>query len=320
MGELKKDTRGAIYVEFLIAFTPIFFMFLAMVQMALLYASHLVVQHAAVTAARAAIVVLDDDPKHYGGASRGALTEDGECNPGMLDYLDSLLSLLGMAPSTSEGDPRFVYCNGGPRLHAIRSAAAMPLLAVSPSLEQFVGEESVYKAIGGTPAGRAATGAALYNRAAVAVTFPSAPGATEYVTSIGRHQNVTVRVTYLFHCAVPIVNRFMCDSVPELYTGIPWSDIADLATSVDGASPQELADQINHIQEETDRLESLAPSMRELEAAQAPWLMAFAALTGARFKVVRAEATLPNHGADYTYVSESEGGGGGETAEAGGGP
>ena len=34
---LRQDTRGAVYVEFLLAFIPLFFMFLSMVQMGLLY-------------------------------------------------------------------------------------------------------------------------------------------------------------------------------------------------------------------------------------------------------------------------------------------
>lgn len=60
-----RGTRGAVYVEFLIAFLPIFIFFESLVQLAGLYAAQLVVAHAAETAARAAIVVLPDDPKFY---------------------------------------------------------------------------------------------------------------------------------------------------------------------------------------------------------------------------------------------------------------
>ena len=65
---LASDTRGAIYIEFLIAFIPLFVFFMSMVQLSFLRAAHLVNRHAAVVAARAAIVVLPDDPAQYGGS------------------------------------------------------------------------------------------------------------------------------------------------------------------------------------------------------------------------------------------------------------
>lgn len=61
------DRRGAVYVEFLIAFLPMFVLFLSLVQLTLIEMADLVAKHAAVCAARAAIVVLGDDPKNYGG-------------------------------------------------------------------------------------------------------------------------------------------------------------------------------------------------------------------------------------------------------------
>jgi hypothetical protein len=61
-------TRGAVYVEFLVAFLPVLVFFMSLVQLADLQAASVVVQHAAFMATRAAIVVLPDDPAHYGGA------------------------------------------------------------------------------------------------------------------------------------------------------------------------------------------------------------------------------------------------------------
>jgi hypothetical protein len=66
-------TRGALYVEFLIGFLPMFCFFLLLVQYGYLQTASVVVNHAAATTARAAIVVLHDDPKHYGGAPVGRL-------------------------------------------------------------------------------------------------------------------------------------------------------------------------------------------------------------------------------------------------------
>ena len=63
---LWRDTRGAIFVEFLIAFLPVFTFFLCLLQLGLLFAVRLVVEHAATNGARAAAVIIGDDPKRYG--------------------------------------------------------------------------------------------------------------------------------------------------------------------------------------------------------------------------------------------------------------
>src|SRR5262245_43112129 len=59
------DARGAVMVEFLIAFLPVFSLFLCLLQLGLLFAVRLVVEHAATNAARAAAVIIGDDPKNY---------------------------------------------------------------------------------------------------------------------------------------------------------------------------------------------------------------------------------------------------------------
>lgn len=63
---LRRDARGAVYVEFLIVFMPLFVMFMSLVQFAFVQVANVVTKHAAVQAARAAIVVLPDDPAFYG--------------------------------------------------------------------------------------------------------------------------------------------------------------------------------------------------------------------------------------------------------------
>lgn len=71
---LSSDTRGAVYVEFLVAFVPLLLFFGAIVQLALLAVGGLMVDHSAVVGARAAVVVLPDDPVFYGGATLNAPT------------------------------------------------------------------------------------------------------------------------------------------------------------------------------------------------------------------------------------------------------
>src|ERR1041384_1379951 len=63
---LRGDRRGAVFVEFLIAFLPVQVFFLCVMQSAILYSVRLVTEHAALNAARAAAVVIGDDPAQYG--------------------------------------------------------------------------------------------------------------------------------------------------------------------------------------------------------------------------------------------------------------
>lgn len=60
------DSRGSVYLEFLIAFLPMLLLFSGLLQLSVLQIADLVTKHAAVTAARAAMVVLPDDPNYYG--------------------------------------------------------------------------------------------------------------------------------------------------------------------------------------------------------------------------------------------------------------
>ncbi|MCU1348784.1 MAG: uncharacterized protein JWO56_1814 [Acidobacteria bacterium] len=62
---LRDDTRGAVYVEFLIAFMPVFVFFLCLLQLALLFSAKLLVEHSATEGARAAAVVFGDEPGPY---------------------------------------------------------------------------------------------------------------------------------------------------------------------------------------------------------------------------------------------------------------
>lgn len=71
---LRRARGGAVYVEFLIAFLPVFFFFLSLVQLIFLQTASLIVHHAAAKAVRAAAVVLPDDPKHYGDVAVNSFT------------------------------------------------------------------------------------------------------------------------------------------------------------------------------------------------------------------------------------------------------
>jgi Flp pilus assembly protein TadG len=60
-----RDARGAVAVEYLIAFVPVMWFFASTWQIADLYAAQLIVQRAASAAGRAASVVLPDNRRYY---------------------------------------------------------------------------------------------------------------------------------------------------------------------------------------------------------------------------------------------------------------
>lgn len=307
--QLGKDTRGAVYVEFLLVFIPIFTIFLGLVQASLMYAANLVVTHAANTAARAAAVVLDDDPANYSDDERGTVSS-GDSGTSAMDQVGTFLEWAGLGGSSGGGGGGG-SSSGNARMGAIRSAASLPLIAVSPSMESLLGNPTVYKAIGGSGADRALTGAAIYNRTAVAVSFPSGPRGTSYESEFGKNDDVTVRVTYMFHCAVPLVNRFMCDDVGSLRSGVPIAAMRALADGVasGAAGPGEIMEMTQRVRDARDRLTRASPGVAELDSgAESPDLAYLTALTGARFVILRSEATMPNHGANYEYASDSGGG------------
>lgn len=320
---LLTDTGGAAYVEFLITFIPIFLMFLGMVQMALMFAGGLAVQRAASAAARAAMVVLDDDPRHYGGEDRMTVEGTGgtpSAESAILDFLSS--RGLGGGESGGGSGPPDV---SGARLRAIRNAASIPLMAVSPTpgaIIQSSSEQSVASAIGSPssalhmPASRAAF-ALLYNRAAMVVSFPDGPGSGGYVTSWeggelsdGVPPQARVRVTYLFHCAVPLANKLMCSDALYLAFGSNASAAAAAARRVaSGGSPWEAAETFmrerDTLSEREDRDSIPLEELRSQDATS--WLglaIGVSSIIGGpnpRFKVIAAEAQLPIHYANYEY-------------------
>jgi TadE-like protein len=203
MRTLARHTGGAVYVELLLVFLPVFLLFLAILQLGFVYAAKLVVQHAATRAARATVVIVDDDPDRYGDEARGRVDLGGQA--GTPSPVEAFLGGIGLGGGP--GDP-----GGGARFRDIHAAASIPLLAVAPTAAQLDDEKDSVDTSIGVGAERAATGARRYNRAALAITFPTEPGGDSFRTEFDRDDMVTVRVTYLFHCSVPLVPQLMCDS------------------------------------------------------------------------------------------------------------
>src|SRR5688572_10094108 len=67
----RASSRGAVLVEFLVAIVPLLVTFFCLVQLAKLYSAKIVLDHAAITASRAAIVILPPNPDAPREAGRG---------------------------------------------------------------------------------------------------------------------------------------------------------------------------------------------------------------------------------------------------------
>jgi len=298
---LRDDTRGAVYVEFLVAFIPFFIMVLGIMQIALMYSAHLIVQHAATTAARSAIVVFPDCEYRYGGAPQNVVNGGGTAT----DPAGALASLFGGGGGGSGFLPG--GSNAGARLSAVRFAANMPLAATSPSLAELTTDgdprrQSLINAIGGNmnPAARLALGALGYNNAALAVTFPRRPTDRSFRDNFAARDQLTARVTYLFHCGVPIVNKMACDDALGLFTGLPHRQIREATQALRSGRNNlaEIQSVFERVQVAQNRLAAARPGLDELShtGSGAVGSALLLGLTGGNFSVLRAEATLPNQG------------------------
>jgi hypothetical protein len=307
---MTRDQRGVATIEFLVAFFPVFTLFLATVQLSFLRAGHLVVQHAAYRAARSAVVVLEDVPASFDGASRGDITAGSD--EASNEFVQALWSFLELDAS---GLPQQnIERAGGARMQAIRQSAYLPLMSIAPKAAWFEANlggsaTSLYDSLGGGTFGSGGFDTALrfgfgflaYNAAAAVVTLRTEPGSTERVTgTVGKHDSVTVHVTYLYYCAVPVVSALMCDSLADL-TG--WGQALDHAERLSLAFTRgdydTVRDGLWNLENHLAPSEEQVALREELKHAASPGLLLPLLLTPARFMVIEGEATLPNQGADY---------------------
>lgn len=276
---LERDVRGVVYAEFLMAFMPFFLLFLATLQLAFIAAARIVVKHAAVMAARSAVLVIDDDPYFDASSStRRKMLASGKQGAEPKGE-SALLARVDTSPITRVGQER----RGCDRLKRVRQAAYLPLSVIAPPpaqlarllpgsklVAQVLGDEgpSVQDAIGTSPWARVAFGLGVYNRFASAVTFPERPGSQELRSLKGDgalfadDEVVTVRLSYLFGCHVPLARDIVCRSFRK------------------------------------------REDLGELRHAERTDLQDLVLLSGERFVLLHAEASMPNQGAPYEYASE----------------
>ena len=140
MKDLARCTRGDVFVEFLGSFMVMFCFFLLLWQYSYLQIASIFVKHAAVQTARAAIIVLHDDPAKYNGVPKGEY--EGKRKEEILRAANMVvrplkgkpqdLKLLGMKSSYGRDDlveinleyhyscfipfARYIICNDNPNI------------------------------------------------------------------------------------------------------------------------------------------------------------------------------------------------------------
>ncbi len=294
MRKLGQDKRGVVYVEFLLVFPPLFLLFLVILQSAILRATDIGVRHAASGAVRSAIVVLPDDPVAYEGHKKNKIFMDSSCSEGFSGKFAKVLEKLGMPMFELPKDGK---CPGGPRMAAIRFMAIMRMLPFSPNPQSIL-PGATGRAFAGLGKTGWIAGAAAYSYGATAVTFPNkASGSKKKKSSASKKQqssltwktgdDVTVRVSYLAHCGIPIARFFMCDSSYSLMAN---HDLDFYKRDFRGR------------QAASKRLKSSAATRRGMSTAVGnSTILALLLFSGERFMVLSADATLPLNAAPYDY-------------------
>ncbi len=304
----RRGEHGVVYLEMLVAFVPVFIFFLCILQLGLLASAKLVVKHSAIVGARSAVVVLDDDPRFYGNAARGALTggRTDEDKP-----VGEFLSKIGGIRKDG-GNFTSTQRSGGARLQVIRDAAYFPLASLAPSPTWLLQGEAgnVEAVLGSSALARFATGLFAYNRALAIVTLRPAAGSSKVVsTSISpgtaaNPQPVTLHVTYFYYCAIPFARQLVCNPGYDLIgLGKSIRELASIGADL-SRSPS-----LSEVERANSRLKALGNRLRtqkkqaqelfsELQRAESPGL-AVAYLLRGYYAPLEGEATLPNQSASY---------------------
>ena len=181
-----------VYVEFLMAFFPVFILFVGVAQLAMLFGGRLLVHHAAVRASRSAVVVVDDDPRYYGGEERGVLSG----REATADDLLSVLSRGGVGARSGELRAGLARPSAPSRRSEIQLSAAVVLLPLADR-----GDATIAGAIGSD--GLREQAAETMRR--LRVTFPG-----HEVDPVEPDGLVRVRVEYRYPCSVPLARRIIC--------------------------------------------------------------------------------------------------------------
>ncbi|MDD9947446.1 MAG: pilus assembly protein [Myxococcales bacterium] len=363
MKSIRHDIRGVVMAEFIIALIPLMMAFLAAVQFAFVATAKLTLMHSTTVAARAAAVVIEESVALPGLEETGIYQDlpaglvEREPTDGTRSDAQQESDLRALDGASMDGDAGSqlgslfeVLDRDGSRLNQIRTAAYIPMMAISPNaladgldfllsipglvhnptevFKVWAENDNVRNQVWDSGTDEAGTmsrliGAFVYNLGALSVTFPepeaeqeqqnpdpnAVPESTEGdVRAFEPGEEVTVRATYLFRCRVPLVSALLCESgwgiafnSAWLDTGTWWESrgLGDWPTSIEELRAWEarLGEIVQRRQARLDKIQEMAVDWKQVESPMVQRLLLFR--PGARFLVLRAEATLPIQGAKY---------------------
>ena len=188
---------GAVSLEFLIAFPPLWVFCLCVFQLVLLARADLIVRHAAESAARSAAVVLPDDPARYHGEPEMSVSKEPEVERGAGTPKDAGSSKAGVLGAVLSA----ISLEGLSRRETIGVAAEVPLLPLGETPRGLTSKPTVHSAIGPTRLVSPLVSA----RGGLELSFPNA------VEDRVQGPEVTVRLTFAYRCSVPIARHILCD-------------------------------------------------------------------------------------------------------------
>ena len=208
---LAANREGVVFLEFLIAFVPLWVFFVCILQLALIAQADLIVKHAADSATRSAVVVLPDDPNEYGGEPEMSIDRNPVTGSDIQRALEGIGSAVRDGANNGGIERAFstqtLFNLGRSRLNTIRLAAHVPLMPLAPANVGRDSRPSIRKAIGSK---RRLLSALYYQPFAVAVDFPGVEGGTV------KGPEISTRVTYAYHCTVPLARQILCHSLEDL--------------------------------------------------------------------------------------------------------
>lgn len=201
-GGLLREQDGVVYVEFLLAFIPIFTLFMGISQLVLLWSARIVVEHAATRAARTAAVVLDDDPRYYDGETRdtvgGRALESGD--------LLAEMGRLGIGSRTGETS----VDSSPPTLSRRASIELAAALTVAPLVSRS-DRQSLRDSLASDPLTEVAN--RVISDLDVTVDGVVTHESTDPDDTA---EMVTVTVSYRFGCGVPVARMLVCPDGSKL--------------------------------------------------------------------------------------------------------
>jgi TadE-like protein len=308
---LSADARGAVFVEFIISFIPMFIFFLGITQLSFSYAAKLVVHHAATKAARAAIITEPLPKRDCPEGNSADPNAPRDFGPGTTSMPDP----FNQQPDASTGEA----AEGTPLQIRARAAAYLPLSTLAPPLFAYPTGADAAQAVssfGGQYVSRFAAGYFIYNRSHAAVTFRDANGEVHLPEYFKQDEMVTVHVSYLQYCMIPLVNRIMCNPIVDIgglsrEVGVareqmPSSEELRLVLLNQGTGLEQLTTDANALGERVqERVDYANRVYSELLHAEYPEALAAWLDTRFRFQMIQAEVTLPAQFAGYVDVCQT---------------